>query len=264
MDAGIFPHALKQALASADAPLVIDVRREPVYRDAPDMIAGALRRDPASAASWRDEWPAASRIAVYCVHGHDVSQDAAKALRGRGLTAHFVEGGLEAWRRTGGDLVGKPVGASTRWVTRERPKIDRIACPWLILRFIDTNAEFLYVPQSEVRAKAVESAAIPYDVPDVRFSHEGDHCSFDAFLRHYRLKDPALDRLAHIVRGADTARLEMAPQAPGLLAISLGLSRLFADDHRMLEHGMILYDALYLWCREGQSETHTWNPEAYR
>ena len=151
-----------------------------------------------------------------------------------------------------------------KWVTRERPKIDRIACPWLIARFIDPEAEFLYVPAGEVLAVARSQGAIPYDVPDVDFSHEGERCSFDAFLERYRLRDPALLELATIVRGADTGELDLAPQAPGLLAISLGLSRLFADDHAMLAQGMLVYDALYAWCKDGKAETHTWNPDAYR
>jgi hypothetical protein len=149
-------------------------------------------------------------------------------------------------------------------VTRERPKIDRIACPWLIRRFVDPEAEFLYVPTPEVKKAATEKHAVPYDIPDVEFSHEGERCSFDAFLKYYRLRDPALEELALIVRGADTNRLEIAPQAAGLAAISLGLSRNFSDDHQMLEHGMVMYDALYAWCKEGKDEVHTWNPAAYR
>ena len=150
----------------------------------------------------------------------------------------------------------------TRWVTRERPKIDRIACPWLVSRFVDPDAEFLYVPTAEVRDAAKARDAIPYDIPDVQFSHEGERCSFDAFIRHYRLDDPGLARLAVIVRGADTGRLDLAPQAAGLAAMSLGLSRNFKDDHEMLAQGMVMYDALYAWCREGQDERHTWNPAA--
>jgi hypothetical protein len=149
-------------------------------------------------------------------------------------------------------------------VTRERPKIDRIACPWLISRFIDRDAEFLYVPTREVRNVATERDAQPYDVPDAHFTHDGNLCSFDAFIKHYRLQDPGLERLATIVRAADTGALDLAPQAAGLAAISLGLSRTFHDDHEMLRHGMVLYDALYAWCKEGQQETHTWNPQAYR
>jgi hypothetical protein len=147
-----------------------------------------------------------------------------------------------------------------KWVTRERPKIDRIACPWLITRFIDEQPEFLYVPSDRVRAVAEETDAIPYDVPDVELSHVGDLCSFDAFLSKYGLDDPALHQLATIVRGADTSRLDLTPQSAGLFAISLGLSANFADDHEMLGHGMVLYDALYAWCRDRQGETHNWLP----
>jgi hypothetical protein len=147
-----------------------------------------------------------------------------------------------------------------KWVTRERPKIDRIACPWLIARFIDERPEFLYVPSDRVQAVAEETDAIPYDVPDVELSHVGDLCSFDAFLSKYGLDDPALHQLATIVRGADTSRLDLTPQSAGLFAISLGLSANFADDHEMLGHGMVMYDALYAWCRDRQGETHNWPP----
>lgn len=151
-----------------------------------------------------------------------------------------------------------------KWVTRERPKIDRIACPWLIARFIDEAPEFLFVPAAEVIDVARATGAVPFDVPDVELSHVGELCSFDAFLRKYHLDDPALAQLALIVRGADTARLDLAPQAAGLLAISLGLSHRFPDDHEMLQHGMVVYDALYAWCAKGQGESHTWNPDALR
>ena len=148
-----------------------------------------------------------------------------------------------------------------KWVTRERPKIDRIACPWLILRFIDREAEFLYVPAPQVLRVAAETGATPYDIPGVEMSHVGELCSFDAFLARYRLDDPALAQLALIVRGADTSRLDLTPQSAGLYAISLGLSRVFADDHEMLRHGLVIYDALYAWCREGRGETHNWPPD---
>ena len=151
----------------------------------------------------------------------------------------------------------------TKWVTRERPKIDRIACPWLIRRFVEPEAEFLYVPTDQVFAVAKETGAVPYDIPGAEpFSHDGEACSFDSFLRVYEIKDPALDALAVIVRGADTARLELAPQSPGLLALSLGLSANYTDDHAMLEHGLIMYDALYAWCRSCQDQTHNWTPPA--
>jgi hypothetical protein len=149
-----------------------------------------------------------------------------------------------------------------KWVTRERPKIDRIACPWLVARFIDKDPEFLFVAPKQVMSVAEKTGAIPYDVPDVELSHVGPLCSFDAFLKKYRLDDAALGDLAIIVRGADTGHPELAPQSPGLLAVSLGLSRVFADDHEMLGHGMVLYDALYAWCREGRGEAHGWPPAA--
>ena len=240
------PAALRKAIGSDHPPLVIDVRRNERFREASDVIHGALRRDPEQVAAWGKTLPAAASVVVYCVHGREVSQGVAKALG-----AKYLEGGIEAWRETGGKLFQKPINSSSRWVTRERPKIDRIACPWLIRRFIDPDAEFLYVPTSEVRRIASEQNAEPYDIPDVEFSHAGEECSFDAFLKFFRLKeDPALRQLAIIVRGADTIRLDLAPQAAGLLAVSLGLSRLYEDDHEMLEHGMPVYDALYAWCKD--------------
>ena len=147
-----------------------------------------------------------------------------------------------------------------KWVTRERPKIDRIACPWLIARFIDKTPEFLYVPANQVLRIASETGAIPYDIPGVEMTHDGELCSFDAFIKKHHLQDPALDQLALIVRGADTSKLELTPQSAGLYAISLGLSRQFADDHEMLRHGMVIYDALYAWCQSCQAETHHWPP----
>ena len=148
-----------------------------------------------------------------------------------------------------------------KWVTRERPKIDRIACPWLITRFIDKEPEFLYVPPDRVVPLAEQSGATPYDIPGVKFSHVGDKCSFDAFLSEYHLDEPALQQLADIVRGADTSRLDLTPQSPGLFAISLGLGHIFQDDHEMLRYGMVIYDALYAWCRSLQGETHSWPPK---
>jgi len=257
-------NALRQSLDERDPPVVIDVRRQPAFQSSDAMLSGSVRRDPENVDTWAGSLPRANSVVVYCVHGREVSQDAAKALRGHGIAARYLEGGLEGWKAAGGALDRKPAGAATRWVTRERPKIDRIACPWLVARFVDPGAEFLYVPPKQVLDAARDREAVPYDIPDVHFSHEGERCSFDAFLRHYRLYDPALEELALIVRGADTARLDLAAQAPGLAAISLGLSRNFADDHEMLKHGMVMYDALYTWCKSGKDELHTWNPQAYR
>jgi len=256
MDASLTPAALQQALRSSQPPLVIDVRKTPAFLAATDMMRGALRRDPAAVESWRRTLPAAAPVVVYCVHGHEVSQGVAQALGAR-----YLEGGIEHWD---GERMAKPAGAPTRWVTRERPKVDRIACPWLIRRFIDPAAEFLYVPAAEVTRVAKERSAIAYDVPEVEFSHVGGRCSFDAFLYRYRLTDPALQELALIVRGADTNRPDLAPQSAGLVSISLGLSALFADDREMLEHGMVVYDALHAWCRSDKNEVHTWNPALIR
>jgi len=149
-----------------------------------------------------------------------------------------------------------------KWVTRERPKIDRVACPWLISRFIDPAAEFLFVPAAEVHAVSERTGATPFDVEGVELGHDGPLCSFDAFLKFYGIENPALDALALIVRGADTARLELTPQSPGLLAVSLGLSTIYVDDHAMLECGMTVYDALYAWCRDRRDQGHDWNPAA--
>jgi hypothetical protein len=150
-----------------------------------------------------------------------------------------------------------------KWVTRERPKIDRVACPWLIERFIDSEAEFLFVPPGDVARVAQESGAIPFDVEGIELSHDGPRCSFDAFIDKYQLQDPSLEQLARIVRGADTDRLDTEPQCAGLLAISLGLSHLYQDDLKQLKHGFVIYDALYTWLREARSERHTWNPQRH-
>jgi len=260
----ISPTDLRREISGANPPIVVDVRRQPAFLEAEAMLCGALRREPGEARAWAKSLPAAGAVVVYCVHGHEVSQGTAAALQEAGIAARYLQGGLAGWKEAEGALDRKPRNGSTRWVTRERPKIDRIACPWLIARFVDPNAEFLYVPSKEVLDAAKAKDAVPYDIPDVHFSHDGELCSFDAFLKHYRLEDPALSNLALIVRGADTARLDLAPQAPGLAAISLGLSRNFQDDHEMLKHGMVMYDALYRWCKEGKEEVHTWNPQAYR
>ena len=150
-----------------------------------------------------------------------------------------------------------------QWITRERPKIDRIACPWLILRFIDAEAQFHYVPADRVVTMAKELGATPYDIPGVELTHVGELCSFDAFMKKYQLHDSGLSRLAVIVRGADTSRLDLAPQSAGLYAISLGLSATISDDHEMLRRGLVMYEALYAWCSKLQHETHAWPPAGY-
>ena len=259
MVASIPVSELARSLASPAAPLVIDVRREQFHAASPRMVAGSSWRDPAKIDAWADELPRDRDIIVYCVHGLHVGRNAADKLESRGFAARFLEGGIHGWEAGGGATEAKPV-RGVRWITRARPKIDRIACPWLITRFIDPEAEFIYAPTDQVTSEAERLKAIPYDIPGVDLSHDGPLCSFDAFLREYRLDDPALQRMATIIRGADTGVLELTPQSPGLLAISLGLSHCFADDHEMLRHGMVMYDALHAWCRSLTGESHGWNP----
>jgi rhodanese-related sulfurtransferase len=262
MDAAITPHELKRRLAAFPPPALLDVRRQTAFEKDPEVIPGAVRRRPGDVDIWADAIEPWRSVVVYCVRGHEVSQDAAAALRARGLDARYLTGGIEQWRVDG--LAALPFAAPTRWVTRERPKIDRIACPWLIRRFIDPSAEFFYVPNAEVRNFAEVRDATAYDIPDVPYSHAGPNCSFDAFIRMHKLDDPALSKLATIVRGADTSVPHLAAEAPGLLAMSLGLSALFTDDHAMLKWGLLVYDALYAWCRDAQAEMHGWQPEKLR
>ena len=249
----ISPSELKSRLGEHPPPTLVDVRRPEAFARDPVTIPHADRREPDAIDGWSRELEPWREVVVYCVHGHEVSQNAAAALGRRGLVARYLEGGLEGWRAAGGGT--REARAPTRWVTRERPKIDRIACPWLIRRFIDPQAEFFYVPTADVLAFAEANGAEPYDVPDVKYSHRGPNCSFDAFIDIHALRDAALAELATIVRGADTATLDLAAQAAGLLAVSRGLSRMFADDIAMLRWGMLVYDALYAWCRESRGET---------
>lgn len=265
----VSPMSLRESLGSAASPLLVDVRRPPAFAQDDRLAAGATWRDPFAVESWQAYLPRHRDVVVYCVHGHEVSHNACSALRALGVRASYLEGGIAAWREAGLPTVRKVAepaipsepGRPSRWITRERPKVDRIACPWLIRRFIDPFAQFDYVPPDAVLTQARERAATPYDVPGVRFTHRGERCSFDALIGDFGLEDPALARLAAIVRGADTARPGLAPQSAGLVAISLGLSATIADDHRMLEHGLVLYDALHAWCRQeeaGRAERHAW------
>ena len=264
MDEGrfsIFAPDLYARLGTAAAPLLIDVRRTPTFDADEWMIAGATRRAPDAVAQWGAVLPKAGPVVVYCAHGLEIGRDTASALRGFGVDARFLAGGIAEWAEQKLPLRRKLPDQSSNWVTRERPKIDRIACPWLIRRFIDPEASFLFVPTARVFDVARAGGAIAYDIPGAEpFTHDGELCSFDAFLKVFGLTDPALDALALIVRGADTARLELTPQSPGLLALSLGLSANYPDDHAMLAYGMIMYDALYAWCRSLQGETHNWTP----
>ncbi|MBL8512525.1 MAG: chromate resistance protein [Betaproteobacteria bacterium] len=256
--------ALFSSLGHATSPLVIDVRRREAFESAPDLIASATWRDPFTVADWAKYLPRHRAIAVYCVHGHEISQHTADALRSAGFNAAYLEGGIELWKAAGHPLIHKmpecavpsAVNAPSRWVTRERPKIDRIACPWLIRRFIDPFARFDYAPANDVLSYAKAHGAIAYDVPDVRFTHRGELCSFDALIEDFGIRDSALDALAAIVRGADTGQPDLTPQSAGLLAASLGLSVLYQDDHDMLEHGLTLYDALYAWAKSARGEVH--------
>jgi rhodanese-related sulfurtransferase len=261
MTSAITISELAKLAGTARAPLLIDVRREQGFKTANNMIAGAIRRSPDNIEQWHGDLSERGHVVVYCAHGQEVSQGIALALGNKGIAASFLSGGMAAWaeqklparRKRDGEEQGP-----SKWVTRERPKIDRIACPWLIRRFIDPAASIIYVPADRVLAVAAETGATPYDVAGVEFTHEGDRCSFDTFLRIYGINDPALEHLAVIVRGADTSRHDLTPQCGGLFAISLGLSANFADDHEMLDHGMVMYDALYTWCRSLQAETHNW------
>ena len=264
------PPQLQSLLGRAAAPLLIDVRGAPAFDADVQLIAGATWRDPFTVTDWAKFLPRHRHIVVYCAHGYEVSKNAAAALVAAGLSARYLDGGIEQWRDIGGMLCRKAptlhipsaINQPSIWVTRERPKIDRIACPWLIRRFIDPLAEFLYVPAASVMATAEQKNAIAYDVPDVQFTHRGDRCSFDALLDDFALNDTALSELAKIVRGADTGMPELTPQSPGLLAVSLGLSALYADDQEMLAQGMIVYDALYAWLKSARGEIH--NAELFK
>jgi rhodanese-related sulfurtransferase len=256
----ISPLELYARLGTASAPIIVDVRRAAAFSAADQLIIGAFHRPPDQIDLWRGDLPPNRSIVVYCVHGHEVSQGVAASLQAAGINAAFLTGGIAAWREAGLPTRRNIGTAPGKWVTRERPKIDRIACPWLIARLIDPHAQFVYVPAGDVLAVAKQTGGTPYDIDGVEFTHEGERCSFDTILRIYDIRDGALDHLARIVRGADTSRHDLTPQCGGLFAISLGLSANFPDDHRMLAHGMVVYDALYTWCRSLQDERHNWPP----
>ncbi len=279
----VYPQFFNARLGRANTSLVLDVRGQPRFDESPRLLACAERCLPEDVAAFAASHPP-REVFVYCVYGHNVSEAAAATLQAEGWNAHRVAGGIEggqdgaddaqaiaAWRERPPLSIAKRADwgvtgeQPSRWITRERPKIDRIACPWLIRRFIDPRAAFFYVPTNQVLAQAKERGAVAYDIPGAPVSHVGDLCSFDALLLGFDLHDAALDLLATIVRGADTDRLDLSPQSAGLLAFSLGLSGLNAtDDHAMLEVAMPLYDALYAWCRDrvaAKDEPHNWKPE---
>jgi rhodanese-related sulfurtransferase len=254
---------LARGLAAGRFPMLLDVRREERYAEAADTMRGARRRRPDELALWAAALPREFEAVAFCVHGHEVSQGVAADLRRRGHRVRYLVDGIEGWRAAGGPMQAKPPAEPSRWITREQPKIDRIACPWLVRRFIDADARFFYVPSDQVFERAKAWNATPYDIPGAAYSHDGALCSFDSFIaRHGLSDDPALARLAPIVRAADTGRPELAPQAPGLLAVSLGLSAMLQDDDTMLERGMLIYDALYAWCASALNESHGWPPAA--
>lgn len=282
-DLCLTPSAFAALLGRPDTPLILDVRHPERFALSPSLLPSAMHVAPQDLADWLKDRPAQSAV-VYCVYGHELSQSAAVELRNAGWAARYLLGGIEGGEpgvdgsaliqalsaapapliRKRPDLGVTGIGGS-RWVTRAGPKIDRVACPWLIRRFIDRDAEFLYVPADQLLAQAALRQAVAFDIPGVPISHEGERCSFDALLGAFGLSLPALDLLAAIVRGADTDRLDLAPPAAGLLAVSLGMARRHAtDDRAMLEAMVPVYDALYAWCVDqvdGNLEAHNWSPQ---
>lgn len=263
MPFSITPQQLARRVGLPDAPIVLDVRTVEDAAADPRLLPGALRRDHRDVASWAPGFRGRA-VVTACQRGRKLSEGVAAWLRHEGAQAEVLEGGFEAWAAAGLPLVAtqhippRDAAGRTVWVTRARPKVDRIACPWLIRRFVDPAAAFLFVTASEVPAVAERFGATPFDIEGVFWSHRGATCTFDTMLAEFGLSTPALDRLAVIVRGADTARLDLAPQCAGLLAASLGLSRQYRDDLAQLEAGMALYDAFHIWCRDATEETHNW------
>lgn len=264
---------LADRLGRPDAPLILDARRAAPFDASEQRVAGALRALPPHDTT--------REVVVYCVYGHEVGRQAALQLRAAGRRAWALEGGIEGGEPGVDDAAfidrvraqalprvrqRRDLGVSgevpSQWITRERPRIDRIACPWLVRRFIDPLAVFHFVPAAEVLARARALGAIAFDIAGAPITHAGERCSFDALIEAFDLRWPALERLATIVRGADTDRLALDPVCPGLLAQSLGLARLHeGDDHALLAAGMAVYDALYAWCVAEvaqHNETHTW------
>ena len=256
---------LARLIGTPKCPVLVDVRTDEDFASDPRLVPGSIRRPFAQVADWAHEL--AGRVAiVVCQKGLKLSHGAAAWLRHAGIPADSLEGGALAWAQAQLPMVPAdripppdPQGR-TIWVTRSRPKIDRIACPWLIRRFVDPTAVFLFVPTPEVQGVAERFSATPFDIEgeDIFWTHRGDLCTFDVMVDEFGLATEPLKRLATIVRGADTARLDLAPEAPGLLAASLGLSRMHADDLAQLEAGLSLYDAFYRWCRDATEETHNW------
>ena len=261
--ASISPDKVFRLIGSAKTPVIIDVRESEAVAADPRFIPTSLNLPHETAETWAANYRGRS-VAVSCQRGKKLAEGAAAWLRHYGADAEVVEGGFEAWRDAGLPLVPaealpkRNAAGSTVWVTRSRPKIDRIACPWLIKRFVDPSAVFLFVAPSEVEAVSDRFGATPFDVEGVYWSHRDDLCTFDVMLAEFGLVTEPLKRLAMIVRGADTGRLDLAPEAAGLLAVSLGLSRLHSNDLEQLEAGLAIYDALYRWARDATEEVHGW------
>ena len=254
---------LSKLVGTPQSPVLIDVRDDEDFAAHPHLIPSSIRCDFATVEQWAGDY-AGKSVVVTCKRGKKLSEGVAAFLRLAGVTAEILEGGSEAWLAAGLPMVpvasipGKSASGNTLWVTRSRPKIDRIACPWLIRRFVDPGARFLFVSAAEVPAVAEKFGATPFDIEGVFWSHRGETCTFDTMIEEFRLDFPALKRLADIVRGADTDRLDLAPQAAGLLAVSLGLSRMHSSDLTQLEDGMLIYDAFYRWARDATEEKHNW------
>jgi rhodanese-related sulfurtransferase len=254
---------LSRLLGLPGSPTIVDVRVDDDYNADPRLLPASYRRDFKTVSTWATDF-ADKQVTVICQRGQKLSQGVAAWLRHEGIAAEFLEGGFEAWRDAkglsihAGKIPPRDQRGRTVWVTRARPKVDRIACPWLIRRFIDPSAVFLFVEAAEVVAVADRFQAVPFDIEGVFWSHRGERCTFDTMVEEFGLESETLDRLATIVRAADTATLDLVPQAAGFLAASLGLSRMFRDDLKQLEAGMVLYDAFFRWCRDATEETHNW------
>ena len=253
---------LSRLIGLPGAPALIDLRTEDGFKADLRLIPAARRRDFSDLQFWAKQY-AGQSVIVYCQQGTALSQGVAASLRHEGISSQSLEGGHEAWCKSGEPLVhfdklpARDASGRTVWVTRARPKIVRIACPWLIRRFIDPAAVFLYVAPSEVQAVAERFNATPFDSDNVFWSDRGELCTFDVMIEEFGLDTDALRRLARIIRGADTGRLDLTPQSAGLLAASLGYSRMYRDDLAQLEGAMALYDVFYRWCRDASDETHS-------
>jgi rhodanese-related sulfurtransferase len=249
---------LLRRIGLPDQPVLIDVCLDDDFAEDPRLIPSARRWPFARIEDLLPELQG-KPVVIICQKGKKLSQGVVAVLRSHGIKAEALAGGIVAWRAAQAPLVPVvSVPETNLWVTRYRPKIDRIACPWLIRRFVDPSARFLFVAPSEVIDVAARFNATPFDVENVFWTHRGDTCTFDTMVQEFQLHSLAMDRLAQVVRAADTDRHDLAPQAAGLLAISVGLSRQYKDDTEQLEAGMAIYDALYRWARDGFSEGHDW------